>query len=422
MKRFVYGIFMTMSLVMASCKSDNSADVRGMLQTVPADASVVMVADIQSLVEKTGGKIDGAKVIPGDEVAQSIAKTGNERLKSITGLLESGAVEPGAAVFFIEGYNSYLTGFVADTDKFKDWAKQRYGEEFSKDGESETCGNVLLNGNRFWICTSSRNTINARDIQHFISLSEKQSILFNKAASELAELRHAVSGWGDIKGVMTAAGMEFSSRAAATMAIEAVFTDAVEFLWNVDIDKKGISADLNFINSKSGIAKFNFPVAKIDEATVRSLEGSAPGVMAIAISPEMVNKLKEETGGKGFSMLGLVANMIGCVDGTCAAAFSDSDNVRGVISTTGHNTTDLSQMLQELGMRVSMDGKMMKFGKGETKGGISVSDASSQLKGAMAGVVYSGESKGMENAGSISVTLKSEKGGLTAHINLLWKE
>lgn len=404
MKKFMgilYVVALVIAMTISSCSSDRSADVRGILQTVPADASAVVVIDVKTLADKQDLKFDN---------------------NDMQDLVAAGAVEPSAAVFFTEGYNSYLTGYVADTDKFKAWTEKKFGEQFQKDSDMETCGNTLLNGNRFWLCITSRNTIKASDVKHFSSLSEKQSILVNETVAEMEHLSHAVNGWGDIKGCLNSAGLDFANRATATMVIESIFSDAVEFTFNADLDEKGVEADLNILNSKGGIAKFNFPTAKIDTSTIASLGGSAPGVMAIAVSPEMVKKLREETGGKGFSMIGVLANIITCVDGTCAAVFADADNVRGVISTTGHSTSDLSQMLQEFGMEVSMEGKNLLVHKGEVKGGINVKETANQFKGAMAGVVFSGEFKGMEKVKSIAVTLHPDKGGLSAHVKLLWKE
>lgn len=89
----------------------------------------------------------------------------------------------------------------------------------------------------------------------------------------------------------------------------------------------------------------------------------------------MVKKLKEETGGKGMSMIGILAGMIQSVDGTCVAAVSESGNVRGVISTTGHGTADLSNMLGQFGFEVVKEGRLLRVGKGAVEGAVSATDA-----------------------------------------------
>lgn len=414
---------MVTMMTAASCSSDRSADVRGLLQTVPADASTVIVADIKTFAEKTGGKTDGDKVTFAEKVSQSVNAYDNENLTGIAELLESGSIDPSAAVFFIEGYNTYLTGYVADSNKFREWGKARYGEDFTKEGDAETCGNTLLNSDRYWICVSSRNTINPQDIKHFTSLSEKQSILINEAVASLEKHDHVFAGWGDIKGCLNALGMDFATRATTGMVIEAVFTDAVEFCWTVDFTKEGMSADINILNTKGGIAKFNFPTSRIDTSVIGNLDCKAYSIAAVGVNPEMIKRLKEETGSKSISVLGMVAGMLSCIDGTCVVAAGEDDALSGVISTTGHGTSDLSQLLHEYsGMEVSMDGKLMRFSSGTTYGPLTAQAAADKLKGAMAGIVISGEKAESKNVETIAVTLHPEKGGLATHINATWKK
>lgn len=423
LKNFVYVVALCAMMIAGGCSKDRSADVRGMLQTIPADASMVAVADIETLAKETGCKIDGSKVIVSENVKNALTSSSQGNNTSLVALLESGAIEPSVAALFAEGYNTYLTGYVADTDKLKEWAEKEFGENFAADGDSETCGNILVNGDRFWVCTSSRNTINAQDVKHFKSLSEKQSILVNDVVASLETLDHTLAGWGDIKGCLNAMGMDFATRATAAMMIEAIFTDAVEFSWSADIEKEGIEADMNILNTKGGIAKFNFPTSKIDPSVIESLNCTASAIAAIGVSPDMIKKLKEETGTKSLSVLGMVAGMLQCVDGTCAVASSGEDTMSGIISTTGHGTSDLSQLLQDYsGMQVSMEGKMMRFGKGEVSGDLTSQTAAAKLKGAMAGVVISGDVNKESKFETITFTLHPEKGGLSAHIDAAWKK
>lgn len=147
----------------------------------------------------------------------------------------------------------YLTGFVSDSSKFKEYVEKNSDSKFVKDGETEVCGNTVLTPDRFWICMSSRNTVNTEDIRRFVSLSPKQSILSNEVASRLVDISHDVEGWGDIRGCLNSLGIDFTTRATATMAIEAMFVDAVEFSWNLDFQKGKIVAEMDVINSKGGL-------------------------------------------------------------------------------------------------------------------------------------------------------------------------
>ena len=423
-KGILYSVALIALVIMAACSSDRSGDVRGLLQTIPSDASMVTVVDLKSMLEKAGCEVDGAKVKPGKELTKVIGESADAKTKEKLERLQNGGIDPSVAAIFIEGYNTYLTGFIADTDKFKTLIEEEAKEKFRSEGEVEVCGNMAISGERFWGCVSSNNTINVNDVKHFLSLSEKQSILSNEIAAKLEDLEHDMKGWGDIKGCLNSVGLDFTSRASVTMALEAMFVDAVEFVWEVDFNKGELDADMTVLNSKGGIAKFNFPAAKIDGDVVKKIGGTADSFAAIAVNPEMVKKLKEETGGKGFSMIGMLAGMISCVDGTCAAALSGPGNLNGVISTTGHGTADLVNALGQFGLTVSKEDNVLRVTQGEVSGPLSASDAAEALKGALAGVVYGGNEKPLklEAISTMSITFKPEKGGLQAEIKVKGKD
>ncbi len=422
-KGILYSVAMMTLVIMAACSSDRAGDVRGLLQTIPADASMVAVADLKSILEKAGCKVDGTDVTPGKELVKALEASKNAENKEFLARIQNGGIDPSVAALFIEGYNTYFTGFIADTEKFKAFIEKEYGEKFRAEGETEVCGNVAISGDRFWMCTNSNNTVNANDVKHFVSLSEKQSILSNEIAANLEDLEHDMEGWGDIKGCLNSMGLDFTSRASATMAMEAMFVDAVEFMWELDFNKGELDAEMTVHNSKGGIAKFNFPAAKIDGDVIRKIGGSGETYLALAVSPDMVNKLKEETGGKGFSMIGMLAGMVSCVDGTCAAALAVG-NVNGLISTTGHGTSDLANALGQFGLTVSKEDKFLRISKGEVSGPLPAADAADVLKGALAGVVYGGEEKPMNLSAisTMSMTFKPEKGGLQAEVKVKGKD
>ncbi len=423
-ERLVYCVAVVTLVVTAGCSSGKPGDINGLLETVPADASAVMVMNMHAMLEKAGCKVNGSEVVPGKELASVLETTNNQELKKIIAGLRDGGIDPSAAALFIEGYNVYLTGFVSDSSKFKEYVEKNSDSKFVKDGEAEVCGNTVLTPDRFWICMSSRNTVNTEDIRRFVSLSPKQSILSNEVASRLADISHDVEGWGDIKGCLNSLGLDFTTRATATMAIEAMFVDAVEFSWNLDFQKGKIVAEMDVINSKGGIAKFNFPAARIDGGTITETGGTADAFVALAVNPDVVKKLKEETGGKGMSMIGILAGMIQSVDGTCVAAVSESGNVRGVISTTGHGTADLSNMLGQFGFEVVKEGRLLRVGKGAVEGAVSAADAAEELKGSLAGFVLGGGDKRRltDAVSSVSVTFKPEKGGLKAIVKVNGKD
>ena len=65
-------ITLVITSLLSSCSGDN-ADVSELLATVPADATSVIAINVKSLVEKSGSKIDGSKIVPGDEVRKLLS-------------------------------------------------------------------------------------------------------------------------------------------------------------------------------------------------------------------------------------------------------------------------------------------------------------------------------------------------------------
>lgn len=401
--------------ILPSCSSKDSDDARDLLLSIPSDASMVGIADLHEVLEKAGCDIDGTEIKPGKEFSEAIGKSGSD-LGRIFRLITEGGIDPSVAAIFLEGYNFYIAGFVADPDLFRETIEKEFGEKFADSGEVSVCGNVALSGSRFWVCLSSRNTIRPDDIRHFINLTEKQSIISNKKAAALEKLSHHIQGWGDIKGCLAAAGLDFASRATAMMALEAMYADPAEFLWELDFEKGELEGELSVFNTKGGVARFLYPVAKIDADAIRSLSTNSDALFAIAISPETVRMLREETKTKGVSMLGLLAGALGCVDGTCVYSGDIDKNVNGFLSTTGSGTADISDILSSYGLKVTKEGKLLRFASGLPSGRITPDEAATLLKGAMAGAIFSGRllsDKGMSTSFSCAaVKLVPEKGGL----------
>ena len=409
-------------LILASCAKHNGADVSELLKTIPADASMVMVVDLEEVLQEAGCTVSDGVVTPGKDLAKALQSSANEDLKRHLADLQDSGVEWSAMAVFSEGYNAYLTGFIHDTSKFKAKVEEVFGEQFTS-GEVSTCGNIAMIGERYWVCLSSRNTIQENDIRHFNSLSEKQSILSNETVTKMQPVPSDIEGWGDIKGVLNMAGLDFASRAVCSMAMETIFVDAVEVEWKADFDKDELEVEMEVINSKSGIAKFNFPVEKIDESVIKNLNTSAAGFGALAISEKMIENLKAQTAQQSMSILGVMVNMMGSVRGTTAVAFDTDGYVNGTISTTGHGTADFADMLSQMDFKVNKEGKDLRISKGTVAGALTSAEAANLLKGSVCGIALSTEGiPGLPQFKTIAFNLIPDKGGLKLQINMKAKD
>lgn len=419
---FCTAIILSLMVSLSSCSKNDTADTTDLLSSIPSDVSVVATANLKAILEDMGCKVEGTSVKPGKDAISAFEAAKNKNLEKFLDYIYDGGVDPSVAAFFMEGYNAYIAGFLDDPDKFKAKVEKDFGETFSGDGKIATCGNVAVEGNRFWIAVSSENTIVTSDIKHFSTLSEKQSILSNKTAAEtLKTLDNDITAWGDIKGCLNAAGLDFSTKAAANMAIEGMFADASDMVANLDFEKGRMSAEMTVLNSKGGIAKFMFPTGKIQADAIKKLNASGDALFAIAITPEMVKQLQEQTKSQGVSMMGMVASLISSLDGTCVYAGDNNKNVAGFLSTTGSGTASLSDLISQYGYKVTKDDKLLRFSQGSPSGPISAEQAAEQLKGSAAGLLLSGDlfdGNEKSDLSMLSVTLDPDKGGMLFKVAL----
>jgi len=400
-----------------SCKSDSSADISDLLSTVPNDASAVAAFNLRSIVEKTGSKIDGSKVVPGKELSALIENSGKSSGFSRFFTKDYG-IEPETAVIFVEGQDTYLSGYLARPESFRKAVEEETSSSFTKENDVETCGNYAMKGNQFWQKISHRNSISASEISRFTSLSEKLSFLSGNYGETLSELDHDIKGWGNITGMFNVAQLDFQSKSMARMAIESIFTDAEDLAFHVDFEKGKMSSSMLILNSKGKPAKFNFPAEKIDVSVVKHAGTSADMILAMAISPKMIEQLKEQTDGKGISVLGMVLPALSSIDGTAVIeGRNGAHDIAGVISTKGEGTAPLSDLLTSaLECTVTKDGRLLRFSRGTVAGRITNEEAADKLKGAIFGLVTTTDGFGDDPAenpiDNVAVTLTSHESSI----------
>ncbi|MDE6716876.1 MAG: DUF4836 family protein [Muribaculaceae bacterium] len=383
-------IFSLLISLLPSC-SGSKTDTAELLATVPADASAVAALNLKSVIEKTGCKIEGSKIVPGKEVAALVAGQDRDTADRIRAILngETG-VDPSSAIFFVEGSDFYITGFLADPDTFRKYISEDGAMQIASENGIDRCGNTALKGNQFWIRASHRNDIDPAEIARFSELSEKTSFLSNAYSSRLAEISHDIEGWGNLAAIYNASGMSFRDKTMAGLGLAVLFSDARDLAFNADFENGRFISSLSILNSKGEPAKFNFPSDRIDPAMVKELSGSADTFFAMALTPALVKSLEKELGDKNIPGAEMILSALGAIDGTCAVAANGS-MVKGAVSTTGENTADLTDFISSsTGSTVIKDGKILRFNNGEVNGTLEAADIAPQLKGAMFALVTSG--------------------------------
>lgn len=402
------------ALFFQACSSDKSADAREILSTVPSDVSLVAVFNTGAILEKAGCKVDGEKITPGKEMQNALARVSNPRTKKILNTLLNGksGLNPSVCVLFQDGYNFYLTGLASDPGKLKKMMSENGMPAFESEKGVDISENMAIADNRFWINLQS-GSIQAQDIRHFNTLSESQSFLSNAYAETLCTVTKDVEGWGNIFGIINTCNLDMQNKMVAQVAIQALFEDPEAMTFSVNFTKGAMDAQATVINSKGKTAKYLLPSDKLDVNTIASLGGTAEAVVAFSIPSKLISNLQKDTKSKITSMISMYLQQFGCVNGTVACAVS-GDNLNGVITTDGNNTTALSSLLSSGDMSVTMNGNQMKFTKGTVSGPANVAQVSSQFNGAIGGVVFgnvfSADSQNPFDSGSL--LLFADKGGL----------
>jgi len=393
-KLIVRGLLLTvlMSVIM-SCSKNNSDDAEALLSTVPSSAALVGVCDIESVLDKAGCDVDGVVIKPGKEFRKGVDAISDPEKKALIKSLLDGAsgIRPTSVVFFIDGVTPCMTGLLEDTSKFKTFLSERDGYEFKQASDGvEIDKDVAIKGNQFWV-SGARGEINAADVTGYTRLSESQSYLSTDFAKDM--LGHAKDIYlvADIAGMANnIPGVDFKTRAMYSTVLNTLFSDASHAVLTVDVEKDMISTEVRVLDKKGKTAKFNFPVSKIDPATIDKLGGSADIVSAIAVSPKLVKKIEEVMKSFGGVVPTFYASMLSSLDGTSVFAMSQSQNsLRAIISTDGSASNDLSAQLSSM-TTVDREGKYLLLGKGTDTGkGFTLQQSSGYLKGAFAGVVCS---------------------------------
>lgn len=405
-----------MTGMLSSCSSDNSADIRDLLQGVPSDASSVMVVNTGRVLEKAGCKIDGDKATLSDEVKAVVSRADSRKAEDLTALLTGEAGNTlGPVAVFMEGFNVYVTGMTADSGAFKAWAEKTTGAKTETSNGVDVIGNVGIKGNRYWTVVAGQNYIQSENVLRFSGLSEKTSMAGQPCTERLIKSENDIEGWGDLN-AMTGLVGSGSKGMVARLLFSSLFDDSQSVIFRFNFEKGVAKGSLNILNSKGENAKFLLPVSKIDEKVVRQLGESSDVVAAVSINSKFINKVEELAKSFGGGLPAIYINQLKAVDGTvCVAVSSDAQLQTAVVETTGEGVADLTAMLNTLG-NVVKDGKLLKVTAKPASGRLLVSDAAASMKGAMFGVKSS--NIGNDSFKTAALTLVPDGNSLKLEISL----
>lgn len=371
--RFLSSLMAIALLLLASCKSDKSADAADLLATIPSDASLVAVVNLNSLLSKAGPEI-------------MMMKDTSELKPLFDG---DYGISLSVAALFRVGYYTYFTGVADDPGKLKSAVEKNYGLSFTSADGIDVAGYIAVADNRFW-WNLEKQDIDPKEIKHFLTLDEKQSFATNDYAASLTRVEKEIEGWGSISGLINTSGADFRQKAAIQVALQTIFEDPQSITFSVACDKNKTLAEANILNSKNALAKYQFATSEIDQNVIKAIGGTTDAVMALSIPAKMIEQLKKDAGSRQPSMLGVYLTALDGLDGTTAVGFNaDGSAFKGIVSTSGRNIGTLTSFLDTYGINVRIDGKQILIAKGDLKGDIPVDRLAGCFKDAVGGVAVS---------------------------------
>lgn len=400
-------------VIAAGCSKSGNDDADSLIKTVPADASSVVVVNLQRTLDKLGCSTDGTTIELSKDLQKAIdeSKSVKDRDKQVMKDICEG--KTGVAItslVFFSAARQYLTGLLDDPDKFVEYVRAANSSDSvaakveDLDG-AKVIDNTVVVGNQFWVCLSG--TPDAEQMKYYHNLKEQQSYASTKAAPLLSKNDKAVTFVADINGVMNSMKEGGSMKMAASL----MFMDLAYVAGNADMDGKTLKLSANVLNSDMNPAELLLPAEKIDTELVKSFGGDADAYLAVGLSKKLMEKISSVAKTAMGSMAGAVVGPLEQIDGTLAVRSNSAMNeFQAKVETSGKDFAALSNILQNLfGATVTRDGNVITVtSNGVVTGKISASDAAGKMKGAWIGcVVNDMPAKGMTSVARLTSDKKS---------------
>lgn len=385
-------LFSMCLLLVTSCKKE-TVDVTDLLKTVPSSAAGVMVFDMEAILSDADCKVKDHQIMPGKEIKSLIDKASSPTAKEWLMLFEnSNGVEPKGAVLFYDSKRVFLTFALYDEKQFCDFVEKKTGLQFaSQDAGVKICGNVAVKGEQAWICLTAGKKIDADAIASYYSLATQQSFLVTEMGEKLLVEENDVRGWA-LLDTFTQQILDRSQRNLFSMVSSFLFENPQSIEFKVDFKKGELEAEAIILNEKGKPAKYQLPAEKVNVEALKTLGANGcDAMMAFTINSKLVKKLAKVGNAIGGALFGDLEGVFQNVDGTVGLVTSGqgiANSLNGFITTKGELSKTLKDMVSENVGPVSMDGKLVRFSKGDVKGALSVEECAEELKGCCLGIIW----------------------------------
>lgn len=424
-------------MMSAGCSKSGNDDNSSLLRTIPADASSVVLLNLEETLESLGCKTDGSTITLSADLKKGVDESNSisgENKKIFHDICDGKTGVSITSLAFFSAARSYVTGLLNDPDKFVGYALKLQEnpsdslppvEVREENGIRIVGKQTVVIGNQFWICTEG--TPDTEQLKYYQSLNENQSFISNKTAPLLLEEGKVVTYVADVKRTFD----RIPESTYYRMASGLMFDDMSYVAGTAHFDKKRLVSSSKVLNSKMQPADLNLPTEKIDASVVGQLGKNGDVFIAAGIPEKLSKKIADGLSNAFGSNAGALIDPLRQIDGTVAICMDmNPGSALALVSTTGKDFASLSNVLQMLpGVSVTRDGDMLtvRYGQaGVTTAELTAEEAASRLKGAWIGMMSSDlPGKGMNTVARLvpdnkSVRLEVEiDGGLDALMTAL---
>lgn len=425
---------------MSGCSNQSAPeDARKLLSTVPSDAGVVCVADVESLIDDSGlTKKDAQSLLKDD-------KKHDVMMRAVTD--PASGVRATAAVYFASGGDLLTTFLLDDSEKFRIWLEQTMSDVEPKRGDSfwSKSGEAYLHAgrsnsftvldNQVWM-SNGVAPVDETTVAAFSELSESRSVIGQEYGAKLAECDDMVAFYAPLAGLMDVAGLSFADRTQIRMFSSMLFEDVSAIAGTADIDGRTLKFECSVLNDKGKKARCNLKLGKIDVQKVAALGGDAETIFAVSLPHALMQQLIKSSKTLGGSYPAAYEAVMECLDGTAAVAAGLPDSTAKVsrspldtpftafISTRG-NQAPLMELFYNAGIKPSAEaGQVLVKNGNYGKGALNVAATAEEMKGAVLAIASHGSIPMHLNSGAsvcsgkMLMMLVAEDKSLELRVNL----
>lgn len=348
--------------VMSSCSC--SRDKKGLLSFVPADTAGVAVIDLTNLWDQLEIKADGDDLSYCSEI-KDLLKLGNVKNKDLDKVAEVLKMFEGTAkTIVIFEYEDAVWGtfYVKDGDDFIKTLEDEGKADFDKEDGYKVWEHIAVKGDQVWFCVNPAkedDDIDPEAIEKLADLDKDKR--FDKKYEKIAEYmlgEDVCSAYCvNIDKVLDYVNNSYD-RQMCNMALSMVFDQAKFLVGQSKLNDKGMTGEVRVLSDKQEPAKFLLPMAKIEAAGLSKLNNNAPLIAAVAVNPELVQKIKgviEKMAGPLSQSDQGMFSVLGALSGT--SGFSLATASDGTLVVNFDNATTPSQV----GTLLSSDQSKIEF-------------------------------------------------------------